>query len=294
MQQVNLKSEAGIKAKLRRAVSGQDEVVDLLSYLGHMYSIQTLAQMMGVDRTELPKLNCLITGPTGYGKTFLIQRLAECLDVPYTKVDCTSIMPEGWRGMPLSYAMRDAAKKSAFGIGIIHFDEFDKISVDRENHGTGSSDAKQDLQNALLDILDLNYQPVPESSNSLVILTGSFQVHRNHKPNNTIGFQKDISQKIERDPHGWKEEIKKLGFMHEFAARIVRSAELDAYTKEDIKNIILNTSESAYVRYIKATGRELTDVQIDEIVDGVLGSPNGLREIESLMFDMYYRGRTNG
>lgn len=43
-------------------------------------------------QARLKKNNIMLLGPSGSGKTLLMQKLAECLDVPYTFYDCTNFM----------------------------------------------------------------------------------------------------------------------------------------------------------------------------------------------------------
>jgi len=47
---------------------------------------------------ELAKSNILLIGPTGSGKTLLVQTLARILDVPFTMADATTLTEAGYVG----------------------------------------------------------------------------------------------------------------------------------------------------------------------------------------------------
>ena len=47
---------------------------------------------------QLDKSNVLLIGPTGTGKTYLFQMVAQYLDVPLVVCDCTSLTQAGYVG----------------------------------------------------------------------------------------------------------------------------------------------------------------------------------------------------
>lgn len=47
---------------------------------------------------KLEKSNILMLGPTGSGKTLLVQTIAKCLDVPFAMCDCTTLTQAGYVG----------------------------------------------------------------------------------------------------------------------------------------------------------------------------------------------------
>jgi ATP-dependent Clp protease ATP-binding subunit ClpX len=55
-------------------------------------------QAAGQERRELTKSNILLIGPTGTGKTRLLQTLAKLLSVPFTIVDATTLTEAGYVG----------------------------------------------------------------------------------------------------------------------------------------------------------------------------------------------------
>lgn len=292
-----------IKAIIGQYVRGQEEVVDLVSYIGHLYTAKLYGWAAGNVRADLPKLNLLLTGPTGFGKTFLIKKLAEALKLPYLRIDCSSISAEGYKGVNLSTILASYVEMSPHGAGIIHLDEFDKMGA----YGQGGSgeirEYKLNLQQGLLDLLDGEYGQKSEDTktnttsinNSLIILTGSFQSRRDAaESKKSIGFVAQTQDVIEEGVKSWKEHLIESGFLHEFASRIIASIELAKYTDEQIKDIILNSKESSYVKYHRMFGAAaaLDEDKINEVVKQVSESKNGLRDLDSIMFDTFYKKRS--
>lgn len=289
--------ESEIKQKLSEYVSGQEEAVDLLAYIGHMYTLQNYGIYCGVRKSSFPKINTLVTGPTGFGKTYIIRKFAEVLGLPYKKIDCSSVSAEGWRGTSLSAFIEQFLQKSRYGFGILHLDEVDKMGeTGREN-----SDHRASMQFALLDLLDGDYHYMSHKdhigmsveldniNNCLLILSGSFQSHR-VKQGKKIGFKHDNDVNTNET---WREKLDKLGFVQELAGRIVCSVELKKYTAEQIKQIVMNTKESAYNKYLNLFGRHkaLHSDEIDEIIQRAEKHKFGLRELETLFFEKFYNKR---
>ncbi len=220
--------------------------------------------------------------------------------MPYKKIDCGSVSAEGWHGTSLSAYIHEFLGFSQSGFGVLHLDELDKIGVSENEN----QESKRELQLGLLDLLDGDYRHMHEHrltesktkldniNNCLLILSGSFQSHRNESIDKKlpIGFKNDSDSDKPDDKTNWKDKMNDLGFLQEFAARIVHTIELEKYSTEQIKKVITDTEESAYMKYKNLFGydKTLQDSEIDEIVKNIESNKNGLRELDSLLFQKYY------
>ncbi len=292
--------EQHIKDYMSKYMHAQEELCDLYAYIGHAYSLQIFAQYHGIRKKSLPKMNVLITGETGSGKSFGPRKFAEAMGMYYQKIDCSTTSAEGWHGTQMSTLIHKFLENSPLGFGVLHLDEVDKIACMGAEEFTG----KGERQTSLLELLDGDYQhqtvwplsaiSLENINNCLIILSGSFQKHRDAEQtiNRPIGFMNNPDFKSKSDLT-WKDKMIKLGFSKEFAARIVHTIELEKYTASQIKDIILNTEESAYNKYKNLFGRDksLTDVEIDDIVKQAENSKNGLRELDTLFFQKFYARR---
>jgi ATP-dependent Clp protease ATP-binding subunit ClpX len=85
------------------------------------------------------KVSILIMGPTGTGKTEMVNTIAKELDAPFVKVDTTSITPSGYKGPGLMSVTQRLLSAAGGDIdkaerGIIMFDEVDKLSKGKETN----------------------------------------------------------------------------------------------------------------------------------------------------------------
>ena len=127
----------------------------------------------GVDRRTLSrKSNYLLAGPTGCGKTFLVEQLFDrILKLPTALVDITTYSETGYVGQDpstiltrLLHAAEDNPMLAA--IGIVCLDEFDKISSGQNNAvfagaGTTKDVTGMGVQRELLKMLESSEVVVP-------------------------------------------------------------------------------------------------------------------------------------
>nr|WP_316629171.1 AAA family ATPase [uncultured Brevundimonas sp.] len=127
----------------------------------------------GIDRRTLPrKSNYLLVGPTGCGKTYLVELLfGKILKLPTALVDITTYSETGYVGQDPSTILTrllHAAEDNPMlaSIGIVCLDEFDKISSGQNNAifagaGTTKDVTGMGVQRELLKMLEASEIVVP-------------------------------------------------------------------------------------------------------------------------------------
>lgn len=273
----------------RRAVS-------LLAYR-HIRRIKRI-YLEGVSRDEvMPKSNYLMVGPTGCGKTFLVELLfGRILQLPTVVVDVTTCSETGYVGQdPNTILTRllNAADSNPLlaSIGIVCMDEFDKLASNQNNAvfagaGTTKDVTGMGVQRELLKMLEASEVVVPlELTHSTFgdyvvlptedisfIATGAFSglphLLRRRGAGESIGFgqAEDAQGRLREGAIAVTlraEEVEAVahfqayGFLPELIARFTRIMPFEALSAHTLREILDLTVVQRMTREFQDEGQEL-------------------------------------
>ena len=290
-----------IKAKLDEYIIGQDEAKKKIAV-----EIFSHYRRINFKKIEMPKNNILLLGSSGTGKTFMLEKLSEIIDVPVAFADATGFTKAGYTGKDVEVALRTLIQKANGDItkaerGIVFIDEIDKIA--RKSDRKESVDT-EGVQQSLLTIMNgcdyvfdkkNAFDSVPTSINTrniLFILGGAFDgidkiVNDRLSSGSTMGFGAIANtSKINPIEKITNEDLIKYGFIQEFVGRLPLMATLNKLTKEELLLILTSSKGSIlkkYERLFRAEGIKLTfsDDALEYIADEALKKNTGARGLES-------------
>lgn len=122
-----------IKEYLDRYVIQQDDAKKVLAtaVCDHYHHIQRCKDES--DCRDYKKQNIILIGPTGVGKTYLVQNIARLIGVPFVKADATKFSETGYVGGDVEDLVRELVHQADGDVGlaefgIVYLDEIDKIA----------------------------------------------------------------------------------------------------------------------------------------------------------------------
>ncbi len=250
----------------------------------------------------LRKQNLLFLGPTGSGKTYMMQSLARSLDIPMVTVSATAFTQTGYVGDEADSMIRYLLDRCDGDVeraqnGIVFIDEIDKIATT----GSGPSETQfrdvsgAGVQQDLLTMMEGTTVRLParggprhlaqeftevDTSNIMFVASGAF-----------VGIEDIVEQRLydkskadgeepeEADEHLKRQENKlrqqvmiedliDFGLLPEFAGRFAAYVPFDHLLIDDLMAILRNPNGSPvceYQRYFQAYGVELV-VQDDALL----------------------------
>lgn len=313
-----------IKASLDEYVIGQEHAKKVISVGVYNHYKRVLSADQGDDGVEIAKSNMLMIGPTGSGKTYLVQTLAKLLDVPLAITDATSLTEAGYIGDDIESVVSKLLAAADNDVeraehGIIFIDEIDKIAKKKNtNQRDVSGEAVQQGMLKLLEGSDVEVPVGANSKNAMVPLTtvntsnilficgGAFPdlaevIKERLNKKASIGFQAELRDKYDKDKNILDkvtvEDLRKFGMVPEFLGRLPVIFTLQELDKDMLVQILKEPKNAILKQYKKLLAMDEVKLSFDEaaleaIAEKALEKDTGARALrailEEYMLDIMY------
>lgn len=271
-----------IYMQLCEKVVAQDSAKRTLSVAIYNHFIRCQHPEAGIEKS-----NVLMLGPTGCGKTLMLETIANMLDIPVAFGDATLLTQAGYVGQDCEQLLSRLLQAANNDIeraqrGIIFIDEIDKIGRKQESPTSHRDASGEGVQQALLTMIHGAIVDVPvragyfdnsviqiNTKNILFVCSGAFEGLAN---NHNVSVQ----------------DIIKFGIIPELAGRLPVICKVHPLSASDLYTILAKGNNALVNQYKKLFSLSNCELDIEDkalrlIADYAKENGTGARGLRAIL-----------
>ena len=285
---------------LNQHVIGQEEAKKLISvavynhykrFCDAIYGYSNDMENNPYKDVTIEKSCCIVAGPTGCGKTFMLKTLARYLNIPFYISDASGLTQAGYVGDDVENCVLGALRDCNFNVqaaqhAIIVLDEFDKLSRKGENTSITRDVGGEGVQQSLLKLVEGHKVQVPpnggrkhpeqecievDTTNILFFGIGAFEglesIIEKRKNQKRIGFENNNSAMEEEEDllsDITTEDLKKFGIIPELIGRFPLVTHVKPLTEEQLYQVLIEPKNSIIKQYQKLMWLDNVDLSFED------------------------------
>ena len=282
-----------IIVELDKAIIGQEKAKQAIAVALWKQQLRASGERL------LPRMNMMLYGPTGCGKTAIVREASRLVGLPFITCDATTLTETGYRGKDATDIIKSLSDRNEnndkLPFSVVFLDECDKLAAQggeyRQAYNRGT-------QHALLKLVegvevDCNSKIV-STDHMLFIFGGAFSRLKSASERFVapIGFEREpeICEENSADDSLVSAFIS-YGMEPELMGRVGQYVAVEALTSKDLKQILLHSSLSALRQYQLFFQAHNIDFQIapkclDALIERAVQRKTGARGLNTLVEEL--------
>jgi len=286
---------------LNKHIISQDDAKEDIALSMYYHRLKS---KYSADKNIVQSGPIMMVGPTGSGKTFIVQKACEFINTVFIHVDTSSMVPEGIVGYSISELGKDILKKANYNMHkashcVVFFDEMDKL-FQKSNGLEITSQLLRLIEGTKLKISkDMIEKIIDESANELdtsnmqFILGGAFQwIYDKKEIQKQHSIYHLANQELKRDGKISLEDLYKEDIPKELLGRMSSIINLKKLSKDDFYQILINSESSPLQEFIKkiefhGDKVNISDETVQQVASMAEKSKLGVRGMKQILKEMF-------